>query len=44
MSKDPVSGEEAISLISKLETTLANDVVYHAHVQTRRFFSWVNMP
>ena len=33
-SKDPVSGEEAISLISKLEKSLSNDVLYHAHVQT----------
>ena len=33
-SKDPVSGEEAIALISRLENTLADDVVYHAHVPT----------
>ena len=33
-SKDPVSGEEVITIISKLEMSLSNDVLYHARVQT----------
>ena len=33
-SKDPVSGEEAITIISKLEISLSNDILYHARIQT----------
>ena len=32
--KDPVSGEEGITHIAKLENTLANDAMHHVHVQT----------
>lgn len=32
--KHPVSGDRAIALITRLKSTLAHDVVYHAHEQT----------
>ena len=34
-SKDPVSGEESITLVTKLEKALADDIIHHASVQTQ---------